>query len=123
MAGSKGHIDISLDNNLRPPIGSLLVDEQQLYKDLMGQMWEDARHQITEAEEETTEKFLSHFTVDRHRKITRHGEIEVASVLHSLQISNVSKSDDIQSIKQQQDEMKQHIGGLEETIRKLTHTF
>jgi hypothetical protein len=61
--------------------------------------------------------------VDRHQKITKHGEIDIASFLPSLQISNVSKSDDIQSIKQQQDEMKQQIRGLEETNRKLTRTF
>jgi hypothetical protein len=86
-------------------------------------MREDARRQITKAEEEATKKFLSYFMVDRHHKITKHGEIKIASLLHLLQISNVSKSDDLQSIKQQQDEMKQQIGGLEETIRKLTHKF
>jgi hypothetical protein len=106
MASSKDHTDISPDNILRPAIESLLADEQQLYEDLMSQMREDARRQIAKAEEEATEKFLSYFTVDHHHKITKHGEIEIASLLPSLQISNVSKSNDIQSIKQQQDEMK-----------------
>jgi hypothetical protein len=86
-------------------------------------MREDACCQIAKAEEKATEKFLSYFTVDRYQKITKHEEIEIASLLPSLQISNVSKSTDIQSIKQQQDEMKQHIGGLEKTIIKLTRTF
>jgi hypothetical protein len=36
------------------------------------------------------EKFLSQFTVDRHQKVVKHGEIEVASLLSSLQIPNVS---------------------------------
>jgi hypothetical protein len=58
--------------------------------------------------------------VDRHQKITKHEEIKIASFLPSIQISIVIKSNNIQSIKQQQDEMKQQIGGLEETIRKLT---
>jgi hypothetical protein len=73
------------------------------------------------------EKFLSQFTVDHHQKVVKHGETEVASLLPSLQNSNVSKPDDIQSIKQyvhqQQDQMKQQIGGLEELVRKLTRSL
>jgi hypothetical protein len=89
----------------------------------MSQVREDAHLHLAKVDEEATEKFLSYFTVDRHQKITKYGEIEIASLPPSLQISNVSKSDDNQSIKQQQNEMKQQIGGLEETIRKLTCTF
>jgi hypothetical protein len=67
---------------------------------------------------------LSQYTVDHHEKVVKHGEIDVASLLSSLQVPNVSKLDDIQSIKlyvdQQQNQMKQHIRGLEESIRKLT---
>jgi hypothetical protein len=52
---------------------------------------------------------------DRHQKVVKHGEIDVTSLLPSFQISNVSKHDNIQSIKQyvdqQQDQIKQHIGG------------
>jgi hypothetical protein len=73
------------------------------------------------------EKFLSQYTVDRHQKVVRHGETDVASLLSSLQVPNISKPDDIQSIKyyvdQRQDQMKQQIVGLEESIRKLTHTL
>jgi hypothetical protein len=50
-------------------------------------MSEGACHQIAKAEEEATKKFLSYFTVDRHQNITKHGEIEMASLLPSLQIS------------------------------------
>jgi hypothetical protein len=68
--------------------------------------------------------------VDRHQQVVKHGEIDVASLLFlsqslltSLQVLNVSKHDDIQSIKQyedhQQNEMKQYIGGLEKSIRKV----
>jgi hypothetical protein len=73
------------------------------------------------------EKFLSQYTMDRHQKVVKHGETGVASLLSSLQVPNVSKPDDIQSIKQyvdhQQSQMKQQIGGLEELIRKLTGTL
>jgi hypothetical protein len=72
-------------------------------------------------------KFLSQYTVDRHQKVIKHGETDAASLLSSLQVPNVSKPDDIQSIKQyvdhQQNQMKQQIGGLEESIRKLTRTL
>jgi hypothetical protein len=95
MSGSKDHTNISLDNILMSAIESLSAYEQQLYEDLMSQMREDVHCQIVKAEEEATEKFLSYFTVDRHQKITKHGEIEIASLLPSLRISNVSNSDDI----------------------------
>jgi hypothetical protein len=92
----------------------------------MSQLKEYARHQLNKVYEEAKEKFLSQFTVDRHQKITKHGGIEI-TLLPFLQISDVSKSNDIQSIKQyvdhQQNQMKQQIGGLEETIRKITRTF
>jgi hypothetical protein len=112
MVGSKDHTDISSDNIHRSVVESLSADEQQQYEDFMRQ---------------AKERFLSQFTVDRHHKVVKNGEIEVASLLPSLQISNVSKSDDIQSIKQyvdqQQDQMKQQIGGSEESIRKLTRSL
>jgi hypothetical protein len=66
MAGSKDHIDICLNNILRPTIRSLSSNEQQLYENLMSQMREDTCRQIAKAEEEATEKFLSYFMVDRH---------------------------------------------------------
>jgi hypothetical protein len=76
---------------------------------------------------QTKEKFLSQYTVDRYQKVFKHGETDVASLLSSLQVPNVSKPDDIQFIKQyvdhQQNKMKQQIGGLEESIRKLTRTL
>jgi hypothetical protein len=95
MAGSKDHTNISPDNILKPAIESLTADEQQQYEDYMCQ---------------AKEKFLSRYTVDRHQKVVKHGETDVASLLSSLQVPNVSKPDSIQSIKQyvdhQQNQMK-----------------
>jgi hypothetical protein len=109
MASSNDHTDISPDNILKPTVESLTANEQQQYEDYMCQ---------------AKEKFLSQYTVDRHQKIVKHGETDITSLLSSLQVPNVSKPDDIQSIKQyidhQQNQMKQQIGGLEESIRKLT---
>jgi hypothetical protein len=84
MVGSIDHIDISPDNILRLTVESLSADEQQQYEDFMRQ---------------AKEKCLSQFTADRHQKVMKHGDIEVASLQPSLQISNVSKPDDIHSIK------------------------
>jgi hypothetical protein len=112
MAGSKDHTDISPDNILKTAVENLTADEQQQYEDYMRQ---------------AKEKFLSQYTVDRHQKVIKHGETDVASLLSSLQVPNVSKPDDIQSIKyyvdQRQNQMKQQIVGLEESIRKLTRTL
>ena len=89
MAGYKDHTVISLDNILRLDVQSLSVDERQRCKDYMSQV---------------KENFLSQFTVDRHQKVVKHGEIVVASFLPLLQISNVSKPYSIQSIKQYVDQ-------------------
>jgi hypothetical protein len=89
MIGSKDHTDISPDNILKPTVESLTTDEQQQYEDYMRQ---------------TKEKFLSQYTVDRHHMVVQHGETDVASLLTSLQITNVSKPDDIQYIKQYVDQ-------------------
>jgi hypothetical protein len=111
MVDSKDHTDISLDNIMKPAVKSLTVDERQQYEDYMCQ---------------AKDKFLSQYTVDRHQKVVNHGETDVTSLLSSLQVPKVSKPDDIQSIKQyvdhQQNQMKQQIGGLEESIRKLTRS-
>jgi hypothetical protein len=65
--------------------------------------------------------------VDRHQKVVKHGETDVTYLLSSLKAPNISKPDDIQSIKPYvdhlQNQMKQQIGGLEESIRKLTRTL
>jgi hypothetical protein len=84
MVGSKDHTDISQDNILKPAIESLATDEQQQYEDYMRQ---------------AKEKFLSQYMVNRHQKVVKHGETDIASLLSSLQVPNVSKPDDIQSIK------------------------
>jgi hypothetical protein len=89
MAGYKDHTDISQDNILKSAVESLTVDEQQQYEDYMRQ---------------AKKKFLSQYTVDRHQKVVKHGETNVASLLYSLQLPNISKPNDIQSIKQYADQ-------------------
>ena len=71
MAGSKDHTDISPDNILKPAIKSPTTDEQQQYEYYMRQ---------------AKEKFLSQYTVDRHKKVVKHGGTDVSSLLSSLQV-------------------------------------
>jgi hypothetical protein len=70
----------------------------------MSQVEEDACRQLAKVQEEAKDKFLLQFTMDRHQEIIKHGEIEITSLLPSLQISIASESDDIQSIKQYVDQ-------------------
>ena len=84
MAGSKDHTDMSPDNILKPTVQSVSTDKQQQYEDYMRQ---------------AKEKFLSQYTVHHHQKVVKHAETDIASLLSSLQIPNVSKSNDTQSIK------------------------
>jgi hypothetical protein len=84
LVGSKDHTDISPDNILKSDIESLTVEGQQHYEDYVCQ---------------AKEKFLSQYMVDRHQKVVKHGKTDVASLLSWLQVPNVSKPDDIQSIK------------------------
>jgi hypothetical protein len=99
----------------------LSADEQQQFEILMGQFDEEAHCQHAEVREEVKEKFLSHFTVDCHQKITKQEEIKLASLLPSLPTTNARKSNDIQSLRQyidlQRDQLKQYIQGW-----KKTHT-
>jgi hypothetical protein len=76
MASCKDHTDISLDNILKLAVESLTAEEQQHYEDYMRQ---------------AKEKFLSQYTVGRHQKFVKHRETDVASLLTSLQVPNVSK--------------------------------
>jgi hypothetical protein len=73
---SKDPTDISPDNVLKSVVESLMADELQQYEDYMRQ---------------AKEKFLSQYTVDRHQKVVKHGETDIASLLSSLQFPNVSK--------------------------------
>jgi hypothetical protein len=89
MAGSKDHTDISLDNILKPTVESLMTKGQQQYENYMRRV---------------KEKFLSRYKVDRLQKVVKHGETDVTSLLSSLQVLNVSKPFDIQSIKHYADQ-------------------
>jgi hypothetical protein len=116
MADSKDHIDISPSNIIKPALENLSADEQQRFQDYMNKV-----------QEEATMKYLAHFTMDRHQKIVKEGEIEMSSLLPSSQKPHVSKTDDIQSlihyIDEQRNQLKQYMGSTEEDFRKMKCAF
>jgi hypothetical protein len=50
-------------------------------------------HKLSERRKEAADKYLSHFTVDRHQKIIHQGEIDMESLLPPLQGPAVSTPD------------------------------
>lgn len=76
----------------------------------MEKMWKEAE-----------EKFLSHFTVDLHQNVIKHGEIQLDSFKPPPHDNDVSNSNDNQSImclvELQRDQVDQHINGIEEALK------
>jgi hypothetical protein len=108
MAGSKDHTKISTTNIIKPAMEALPADDQRPFEDLVMRdekevmrQWNEQRdkeeaellHKLSERRKEAAEKHLSHFTVDRHQKITRQGEIDMESLLPPLQGPAVSTPD------------------------------
>jgi glutamine synthetase adenylyltransferase len=109
MAGTKDHTNVSTTNIIEPAMEALLADDQQPFEDLVGhkekevmRQWTEQRdkekaellHKLSERRKEAVEKYLSHFTVDRHqKKIIRQGEVNMKSLLPPLQALTVSAPD------------------------------
>lgn len=99
MAGSKDHTKISTTNIIKPAMEALPADDQRPFEDLVMRdekevmrQWNEQRdkeeaellHKLSERRKEAADKYLSHFTVDRHQKIVRQGEIDMESLLPPL---------------------------------------
>jgi hypothetical protein len=69
VIGARKGVNALLATPLGTGVESLMADEQQQYADYMRQ---------------AKEKFFSQYTVDRHQKVVKHGETDVASLLSSL---------------------------------------
>ena len=108
MAGSKDHAKISTSNIIKPAMEALPADDQRPFEDLVMRdekevmrQWNEQRdkeeaellHKLSERRKEAAEKYLSHFTVDRHQKIICQGEIDMESLLPPLQGPAVSTPD------------------------------
>jgi hypothetical protein len=108
MAGSKDHTKISTTNIIKPAMEALPADDQRPFEDLVMRdekevmrQWNEQRdkeeaellHKLSERRKEAADKYLSHFTVDRHQKIVRQGEIDMESLLPPLQGPAISTPD------------------------------
>jgi hypothetical protein len=126
MASSKDHTKFSTTNIIKPAMEALPADDQQPFEDLVmrdekevmrqrneQRDKEEAKllHKLSERRKQATEKYLSHFTVDRHQKIIRQGEIDMESLLPSLQAPAVSAPDLSLTtfMEQRGDQLKQYV--------------
>jgi hypothetical protein len=77
---------------------------------------------LSERRKEAAEKYLSHFTVDRHQKIIRQGEIDMKYLLPPLQGPAVSTPDVslMTFMDQQGDQLKQYV---DESIRMHLRSY
>jgi hypothetical protein len=68
-------------------------------------------HKLSERRKEAANKYLSHFTVDRHQKIIHQGEIDMESLLPPLQDPTISAPDLslTTSMEQRGDQLKQYV--------------
>jgi hypothetical protein len=81
MVGSKDHTNVCTTNIIKSAMGALPADDQQPFEDLVGReekevmrQWNEQRdkeeaellHKLSQWLKEAAEKYLSHFTVDRH---------------------------------------------------------
>jgi hypothetical protein len=83
---------------------------------------EELLYKLFERHKEAAEKYLPHFTVDRHQKIIRQGEIDMESILPPLQATAVSAPDLSLTtfMKQQGDQLKQHV---DESIKMYIRSY
>jgi hypothetical protein len=126
MAGPKDHTKVSTTNIIMPAMEALPADDQQPFEDLVMRnekevmrQWnkqhnkEEAEllHKLPERHKEAVEKYLSHFTVDRHQKIIHQGEIDMESLLPPLQAPSVSALDLSLTtfMEQRGDQLKQYV--------------
>jgi hypothetical protein len=95
MVGCKDHTDVSTTNIIKPTMETVSADGQHHFDDLIRHeeevrqlaerydKEEEVLRQLNERREKALEKYLSYFTVDRHRhqKIIHRGEIDMTSLL------------------------------------------
>jgi hypothetical protein len=93
MAGSKDNSEVSTSNIIEPTWETLLADEQLQFEEHKEQMIQEAKA-----------KFLANFKVDRNNKVVRHRATDPASLRPTPEISNVSNTNELQSLRNYVDE-------------------
>jgi hypothetical protein len=116
MAGSRDSSEVS-PNNIIEMIWETLPADKQL------QFEEDKEQLIQEARA----KFLANFKVDRNNKVVRQRVTDPASLRPTPDISNVSNTNELQSLNnyvdEQREQMQNIIGGMQNDYRRLVRAF
>jgi hypothetical protein len=77
--------------------------------------------------QEAKAKFLANFKVDRNNKVVRQRATDPASLQPTLDIPNVSNTNELQSLKnyvdEQREQMQSIIGGMQNDYRRLARAF
>jgi hypothetical protein len=116
MAGSRDSSEVSPSNIIEPTWETLSADEQLQFEEHKEQMIQEAKA-----------KFLANFKVDRNNKVVRHRATDPASLPPTPDISNVSNTNEMQSLKnyvdEQREQMQNIIGDMQNDYRRLVHAF
>jgi hypothetical protein len=116
MAGSKDSSEVSTSNIIEPTWETLPADEQLQFEEHKEQMIQEAKA-----------KFLANFKVDRNNKVVRHRATDPASLRPTPDISNVSNTNELQSLRnyvdEQREQMQNIIGGMQNDYRRLVRAF
>jgi hypothetical protein len=88
MAGSRDSSDVSPSNIIEPTWETLPADEQLQFE-------EHKEHLIQEAKA----KFLDNFKVDKNNKVVRQRATDLASLRPTVTTSEVSNTNELQSLK------------------------
>jgi hypothetical protein len=116
MAGSKDLTEVSPSNIIEPAWEALLAEDQQEFEEHTERMNKEAKA-----------KFLTNFKVDRNQKVVRVRATDPESLQPAAATPNVSKAIEIQSLRsyidEQQEQMQQIIGGMQEDYKRLARAF
>jgi hypothetical protein len=116
MAGSRDSSEVSPSNIIEPTWDTLSADEQLQFEEHKEQMIQEAKA-----------RFLANFKVDRNNKVVRHWATNPASLRHTPDISNVSNTNELQSLKnyidEQREQMQNILGGMHNDYRRLARAF
>jgi hypothetical protein len=116
MAGSRDSSEVSPSNIIEPTWETLSADEQLQFEEHKEQLIQEARA-----------KFLANFKVGRNNKVVRQRATDPASLRPTLDIPNVSNTNELQSLKNYVDEQREQIqniiGGMQNDYRRLVRAF
>jgi hypothetical protein len=98
MAGSKDSSEVFTSNIITPTWETLPAEEQLLFEERQEQLIQEAKA-----------KFLSDFKVDRNNKVVRQRATDPASLRPTTITTNVSNTNELQSLRAYIDEQREQL--------------